>query len=190
VEQDEARTRLLDAAEELFYARGVQAVGMDEVRSRSGVSLKRLYQCFPSKDALVEEYLRRRDRRWRAELADHVAHRAAPGRESVLAVFDWLGRWFAEPAFRGCAFANSFGEFGDSAPAVAAVAREHLEALRRYLRTLADALPVESPSVLAEQLLVLVQGATTTAAITGRPDSAAHARAMAGAVINAAGHEA
>lgn len=185
MEQDEARIRLLDAAEELFYARGVQAVGMDEVRSLSGVSLKRLYQCFPSKDALVEAYLRRRDARWRASLAADVAGRAAPGRPAVLAVFDWLARWFAEPAFRGCAFANSFGEFGDSAPGVAAVAREHLEALRGYLTELAAALPVEEPAEVAEQLLILVQGATTTAAITGRPDSALHARAAADTLVTA-----
>ncbi|MFE6931078.1 helix-turn-helix domain-containing protein, partial [Streptomyces sp. NPDC057699] len=56
---------MLDAAQELFYGRGVQAVGMDAVRSASGVSLKRLYQLFPSKDALVLEFLRQRDVRWR-----------------------------------------------------------------------------------------------------------------------------
>lgn len=69
---DAARERVLDAAQELFYGRGVQAVGMDAVRSASGVSLKRLYQLFPSKDALVLEFLRQRDVRWRLRLADHV----------------------------------------------------------------------------------------------------------------------
>jgi AcrR family transcriptional regulator len=58
-----ARERALDAAEELFYGRGVQSVGMDDVRGASGVSLKRLYQLFPSKEQLVEAYLERRDAR-------------------------------------------------------------------------------------------------------------------------------
>ena len=44
-----AKARVLDAAEELFYGRGVQDVGMDEIRSASGVSLKRLYRLFPAK---------------------------------------------------------------------------------------------------------------------------------------------
>ena len=117
----EATDRLLEAAEDLFYAHGVQAVGMDAVRARSGVSLKRLYQSFPSKNDLVEAYLRRRDERWRASLRDFVHARG----DDPLAVFDWLGNWFAEPGFRGCAFVNSFGEFGEPAPGIAAVIRKH-----------------------------------------------------------------
>ena len=53
----EATIKLLDTAEELFYAEGVHTVGMDAIRTHSGVSLKRLYQCFPSKESLVEAYL-------------------------------------------------------------------------------------------------------------------------------------
>ena len=68
----EATDRLLEAAEELFYAHGVQAVGMDAVRARSGVSLKRLYQTYPAKNDLVEAYLRRRDERWRRSLREFV----------------------------------------------------------------------------------------------------------------------
>lgn len=56
-----AREQALDAAEELFYGRGVQSVGMDDLRGASGVSLKRLYQLFPAKEQLVEAYLERRD---------------------------------------------------------------------------------------------------------------------------------
>jgi len=51
------RGRVLDAAEELFYGRGIQSVGMDDIRGTSGVSLKRLYQLFPAKEQLVEAYL-------------------------------------------------------------------------------------------------------------------------------------
>jgi AcrR family transcriptional regulator len=93
-----ARARVLDAAGELFYGRGVQAVGMDEIRSASGVSLKRLYQLFPSKGDLVQAYLRRRDARWRAALAGYVDARPAAVR--VLAVFDCLTQAGIAPAPR------------------------------------------------------------------------------------------
>ena len=59
-----AREQALDAAEKLFYGRGIQSVGMDDIRGASGVSLKRLYQLFPAKEQLVEAYLERRDVRW------------------------------------------------------------------------------------------------------------------------------
>ncbi|MEU7786878.1 helix-turn-helix domain-containing protein [Amycolatopsis sp. NPDC049159] len=173
----EATDRLLEAAEDLFYAHGVQAVGMDAVRERSGVSLKRLYQCFPAKNDLVEAYLRRRDERWRKSLREFVHARG----DDPLAVFGWLANWFAEPGFRGCAFINSFGEFGEPAPGIAAAIRLHKDEVRAYLRGLV------SGHRLADQLFALVEGATVLAAITGDPGEANTAREAAKVLLAAQG---
>jgi AcrR family transcriptional regulator len=179
-----ARARLLDAAEALFYERGVQAVGIDDVRTAAGVSLKRLYQLFPSKDRLVVEFLERRDARWRGRLADSVAARARAGAdpaERILAVFDWLGEWFAEPGFRGCAWINSYGELGGTSPDVARLAREHKSAFRLYLAALvADA---ALPPDLTDGLLLLAEGAMVTAGIFNTPDPARFARRAAEKLI-------
>ena len=126
------QAEVLAAAEALFYERGVQQVGMDEVRTAAGVSLKRLYQLFPSKDRLVLGWLAARDERWLASVGDH-ARKAG----SALAIFDWLAEWFAEPDFRGCAFVNTFGELGGTSEAVADIARSHKEAFRQLFRDLA-----------------------------------------------------
>ncbi|MBK1786090.1 TetR/AcrR family transcriptional regulator [Prauserella cavernicola] len=183
---DEATTRLLDAAEHEFYGRGIHTVGMDTIRARSGVSLKRLYQCFPSKENLVEAYLARRDERWRRSLADHVERHARTPDEAPLAVFDWLHEWFGEDGFRGCAFINSFGELGATSPRVAAVDRAHKDALREYLRGLTAALDVADPDALADQLLTLVEGATVIAAMSGEPTAAHPARNAAETLLAAA----
>ncbi|KFG71183.1 TetR/AcrR family transcriptional regulator [Streptomyces mutabilis] len=181
-DDEAARARALDAAEELFYARGVQAVGMDAVRNASSLSLKRLYQLFPSKEALVLQFLRRRDERWRQALARHVDTRTAPD-ERLLAVFDWLHAWFREPGFRGCAFINSFGELGGVSADVAEQARHHKQAFRDYLADLVAASGL--PADLADQLLLLAEGAITTAAITGTAAPAVHARTAALALLRA-----
>ncbi|PXY25341.1 TetR family transcriptional regulator [Prauserella sp. PE36] len=186
MDRDEATTRLLDAAEREFYERGIQSVGMDVIRARSGVSLKRLYQCFPSKETLVEAYLRRRDERWRRSLAEHVSTRALSAEDAPLAVFDWLHAWFAEEGFRGCAFINSFGELGATSPRVAGVDRAHKDALRAYLRGLTAALDVADPDALADQLLTLVEGATVIAAMSGDPSAAHTAKAAAKTLLAAA----
>src|SRR5436305_7456476 len=119
-----AEKRVLDAAEELFYSRGIHAVGMDDIRDTSGVSLKRLYQLFPAKERLVTAFLQRRDIRWRQRLADQVSTQPTP-EERILAVFDWLFDWFSEPTYRGCAWINSFGELGATSPGVVAETRKH-----------------------------------------------------------------
>ncbi|MEU7165450.1 TetR/AcrR family transcriptional regulator [Streptomyces morookaense] len=187
---EEWAERVLDAAEELFYGQGIQAVGMDAVRTAAGVSLKRLYGLYPSKDALVEAYLTRRDARWREDLERHAA--AVPaGRERILAVYDWLERWFAEPGFRGCAFVNSFGELGAGSPAVAAAARAHKEAFCLWLTGLAAEAGAEGAAAdrLGRQLALLAEGAIALAALSGTVAPARQAQEAAGTLLERASAE-
>ncbi|MFE3031908.1 TetR/AcrR family transcriptional regulator [Streptomyces canus] len=171
-----ARERVLDAAEELFYGRGIQSVGMDDIRGASGVSLKRLYQLFPAKEQLVEAYLERRDGRWRGRLAAFVDLRPAP-EERILAVFDWLEQWFGEEGFRGCAWINSYGELGATSDRVAAQVRSHKRAFADYLTALVTA--AGRPATLAGPLFLLAEGAMVTAGITQSTRPAAEAREAA-----------
>ena len=173
---------ILDAADALFYARGVQNVGMDELRTASGASLKRLYQQFPSKEALVVAWLRRRDEQWRGRLAAHVDAVADPT-QRVLAVFDWLEGWFAEPGFRGCAFVNTFGELGATSDPVAAEARRHKELFFAYVTGLVTA--AGGSTALADQIALLAEGAIVTAAVLGTPDAARTGKAAAAVLIRA-----
>lgn len=185
----DATTRVLDAADRLFYAHGIRAVGMDRIRDAAGVPLKRLYQCFPSKAALVDAYLRRRDVSARQSMAAYVASRPTP-EARLLAVFDWLYEVFREPGFRGCALTNAFGELGPDVPDVARVVHEHKSSVRESLRQLARATAVPDPDALAAQLVVLFDGAVITAAVTGSPDAARHARAAVEVLLRAAGRDA
>ncbi|MFE3557925.1 TetR/AcrR family transcriptional regulator [Streptomyces sp. NPDC059193] len=183
MDDEEARTRLLDAAEALFYADGIQAVGMDRIRTESGVPLKRLYRLFPAKDSLVTAYLERRDERWMTSLREAVSPPDPAGAPAspLLAVFDWLAAWFSEPDFRGCAFLNAYGELGAAGPAaILDVVRRHKARLRSLLADLAG----PDDEALAEQLLILVEGATVVAALEPGPMPALRAREVAAQLIN------
>lgn len=183
MDTEEATTRVLDAAEELFYGQGIQAVGMDAVRAASGVTLRRLYQLFPSKDALVEAYLLRRDARWRGSLAAYVDGVDSPPRERVLAVFDWLGEWFREPGFRGCAFVNAFGELGATSPGVTEAARRHKEEFRRYVIGLIARTGAHASA--GAPVALLAEGAIATAALSGSDTPAREAREAAALLLDA-----
>ena len=165
VDADPIRERILDAAEELFYARGIQAVGIDAICAASAVTLRRLYQQFPTKGDLVAAYLARRDARWLRQLAAYVETAADSPEDRVLAVFDWLADWFGQPDFHGCAFINSFGELGGTSPEVAAAARQHKDAFHAFLRALTTAAGATSDT--GSQIALLAEGAMTTAAISG-----------------------
>ncbi|NYF09967.1 AcrR family transcriptional regulator [Leifsonia sp. AK011] len=180
---DTARELVLDAADRLYYARGIQAVGMDELRSEAGVSLKRLYQLFASKEAIVEQVLRRRNNAWTRGILELADQQPTP-RGKLLAIYDFLSGWFAEDDFRGCAFINSFGELGASAPGVAEAARSHKSSFQQYVGALVR--DAGAPPSLAPQLVLLAEGAQTTAAILKQPDAATQARAAAEVLIDAA----
>ncbi|MEU4675602.1 TetR/AcrR family transcriptional regulator [Micromonospora sp. NPDC023737] len=180
---EETRDRVLAAADRLYYSRGIQAVGMDALRVEAGVSLKRLYQLFPSKESIVEEVLQRRRRLWN-EMVEAAVETGETPRAKLLAVYDMLARWFDEDDFRGCVFINTFGELGANAPRVADLVREHKAQFQARLAELVA--EAGGPTSLASQLAILAEGAQTTAAIAGTSDAAVHARAAAATLIDAA----
>lgn len=174
--------RIVASADRLFYRRGIQAVGMDAVRTESGVPLKRLYAQFPSKDALLIEVLHHRGATWDAGIAAAAASATTP-RDRLLAVDDFLDAWFRTDDFRGCGFINAFGELGAVSAEVAAAAREQKSAFQHYVGSLVA--EMGASTVLASQLALLAEGAQTTAAISGLPDAAIHARTAAETLIDA-----
>src|SRR5260370_25101598 len=58
--QHETRTRILDAAEELFMLHGFEGTSMRLLTSRAGVNLAAVNYHFGSKDALIEALFRRK----------------------------------------------------------------------------------------------------------------------------------
>jgi TetR/AcrR family transcriptional regulator, repressor for uid operon len=61
---DETRARILDAAYEQFCRMGIQRSTMEDVARRAGVSRITVYRRFATKDALVEQVVRREFRRY------------------------------------------------------------------------------------------------------------------------------
>src|SRR6201995_1787264 len=65
------RDRIVGAAADLMYVKGVHATTLDDIRAATGVSKSQLYRHFPDKDALVhavialrgEQVLRRETQR-------------------------------------------------------------------------------------------------------------------------------
>jgi AcrR family transcriptional regulator len=79
-----ASRRLLDASSELFYAEGVQSVGIDRVIEKAGVAKASLYNTFGSKEALVRAYLEERHAGTTGRLTAAIASTETP-RDRILA---------------------------------------------------------------------------------------------------------
>ncbi len=177
------RDRLIGSAGDLYNLRGIQSVGMDDLRTATGISLKAIYGAFPSKNAIILAVLDKRHDDWTTSLSHRVSLVADP-EEKLLEVYEYLFDWFSEPGFRGCGFINSFAELGAVNPEVRQRVQEHKEAFQTFIAELVTAAHAEPE--LAAQLAILAEGAQTTAAIAGTTSSAKHARRAAEILIAAA----
>ena len=179
IDVERTRAKVLQAATELVYRDGTHA-GVNELAERAGVSKLSLYRHFGSKDGLIEAVLRQRSDRvvaWLKAAADVPDDPV----ERVLAVFDALRGWYAEQGFRGCAIVNAATESPEG-PA-RDVARTHLARHRELLTALAADTATAEPDLAGRQLLILLEGATVVAALTGDADAAADARRLAESML-------
>ncbi|MGW5143396.1 TetR/AcrR family transcriptional regulator [Nocardia beijingensis] len=174
----QAKQRLLTTAEELFYAEGIRAVGLDRLLQASGVGRASFYRHFASKDDLVVAVLEDRDRRWLDWLRESVEQTGDPVARP-LAVFDALAQRFARKDFRGCAFINTMVEVADRESAAHQVADRHKRRVIEYLDELLTAAGRSDADELAAELALLVDGAIVTAVREGTPEAASRARAIA-----------
>ena len=160
-----ARERILLTAHDLFYADGIRATGIDRVIAASGVTKVTFYRHFPSKDDLVRAFLDHRHGLWMAWFVDALGRRGAQrrieGGQALMVLADVMAEWFADPAFRGCAFINSVVEIGASVAGATGIAREHK---REMVEVIAGLLPdVPQRMALAQAAALGVDGAIVKA---------------------------
>ena len=179
------RERLLEAAAELFYAEGVQSVGIDRVIERAGVAKASLYSTFGSKEELVRAYLDERHARTIGRLraaADAVDPSDPVGR--ILAVFDEQAEIFRRPGYHGCAFTAAAAEAPRDGR-INEAARSYRAEMRALFTDLATAVGAPDPPLLASQLQLLYDGGAAAANLDRDPSIAAPVRAAAQALIAA-----
>jgi AcrR family transcriptional regulator len=151
-------TKLLDAADELFFTAGIGATPIDAVLARAGVSAATLYRGYPSKAALVAAALERRHNAW-LEVWDRAIEREVTPRGKLLAVFDALDEFRSRPdGSRWCAFLGSAAEYAHPPEEISRAVTRDTDSLRSRLRELAAAAGPTRAAELSNQLLLVVTG--------------------------------
>jgi len=179
------REKLITAANDLFFEHGFHAVGLDQILERVGVTKTTFYNHFESKDALVIAVLLERDRIDLAEwLAIMEKRGGADPRSRILALFDLLEEWLADPSFKGCMFFKAATEYPSPNDPVHQAALVHGQNLHEALRQNAVASGARDPIALASQLMMVLTGAILTRHSTGQVDRARSARATARVLVD------
>lgn len=151
-------TKLLDAAEELFFTHGISATPIDAVLARAGVSAATLYRGYASKEELVAAALERRQSAW-LEVWDRAIDQQETARDKLLAVFDALDEFRGRPdGSRWCAFLGSAAEYADPPEEMSRAVAHDTEALRARLLELAGPVGGRRAPELANDLVLVVTG--------------------------------
>ena len=176
-----ARQRILDAAIRLFYREGINATGVERLAAEASVSKRTLYQHFPSKSAVVEEYLR--------SLQQGVGDPVRPGpalakrspKARILALFE------APPVggtMRGCPFHNAAVEAAGGMPEIHDIVEAHKRSYIDGLVALARGAGAANSRLVGNQLAVLYEGAAALSTSLNDPEPWTHARKAAKVLLD------
>jgi AcrR family transcriptional regulator len=159
-----ARERLLAAANELFYAHGVQTVGIDRIIEQAGVAKASLYNLFGSKEELVAAYLASRHDGTTSRLTEAIERFDDP-RLKILAVFDTQANQYEQADFNGCAFIAASTE-APPGGLIERAADDFRTWIRAMFTDLAEQVGAPDPANLGRQLQLVYDGA----GLAGRMD--------------------
>ncbi len=162
-----ARQRIFDTASELFYLKGIRAVGVETIAAEADTTKMSLYRNFPSKDELVAEWLREHDANfWQTWDAMANRHPRDPRRQ-IKAAFALLARHVADPKARGCPMANAAVEITEKDHPARKVIEAHKAKLRTRLAQMCTQMEAPEPRLLADHLFLLMEGAQVTTQTLG-----------------------
>jgi len=154
-----AATRIFETARDLFYRRGIRAVGVDEIVCQAGVTKPSLYRSFDSKDDLVAKCLESYAAEGMAEIDARIEAAGPLPLARLRALLAHYAEEMAEPGFRGCPMSNAAVEFPEEGHPGRLVVESCKTALRERIVGLTRALPADDPDALADGLILLIEGA-------------------------------
>jgi AcrR family transcriptional regulator len=172
----DARQRLLETADRLFYRDGLRAVGIDRIIAEAGVAKMSLYKHFPSKDDLILAVLQHREDGVLAFFRSAMERHSPKAKSPLRAFFAALKDFFKSPGFRGCPFQNAAVELADPDHPATAFVRGHKRRFSEFLGGLVEQTVGKAAAKVAPAINLLVEGAILTAVIQGNPDAADVAR--------------
>jgi AcrR family transcriptional regulator len=180
-----AADKLCDVAGDLFYKRGIRAVGVEEIVTETGVTKPTLYRNYASKDDLVSACLLKSVEQTQAGL-DAIETRFADDPAGALrAIIAFFADVVAEPDYRGCALMNAAVEFPEPGHPVRDVSERFKAGLRGRLAGHTRRLDTRDPDALADGLTLLIEGASTSRHTSGSQGPSAALAKAAEALIGA-----
>lgn len=169
----EARDRLLRTASAIFYAKGINSVGVEEILSEARVTRATFYRHFPSKDDLIVAYLKATDEHIRVQV-HAITEQQQPAADTIRAIARWIVGQIKSSDFRGCAFLNAAAEYPDAGSRVQQAVLEHRAWFQQVMQAELERLRGE-PSEAGAQFFVMIRDGAMAAGFLANRDAVCEA---------------
>lgn len=162
-----AASKVFDTAKDLFYKRGVRAVGVDEIVCGAGVTKPSLYRAYKSKDDLVAACLQDSVDQGRSEIYAAIDAAGPAPLDRLRAVIDHYAVKMRSPEFRGCLISNVAVELAEPGHPGRAIVEDCKTEFRSIISQLTRDLGTSHPEALADGLVLVIEGAMATHHVFG-----------------------
>jgi AcrR family transcriptional regulator len=177
------RERIVTTARGLFHELGIRAVGIDTIAEVAGTNKTTLYRHFTSKDDLITECLRSRAQEARHWWAVLEARSPGDGPSQLRCWVAGVAKRLEDDS-RGCAFANAAVELTEEEHPARKFIADFKTEYRDWLAKLCRGAGVKKAELLADTLMILLDGALTNRQSVGPRGPSSQFRAMSEAIID------
>jgi AcrR family transcriptional regulator len=180
------RQRILQAARELFYRDGINAVSVDAIAAAAGTNKMTLYRHFSSKDELVAACLTQLAEEGEALWETARGHHPGDPQAQLRYLLKRVSEFAAESTGRGCALANAAVELAERKHPARKVVEAHKRRQRERLVALVREAGYLRAERVADELFLLVEGARVSLQSVGPAGPGARLYALACELLDSA----
>jgi len=152
------RERIVACALDLFHRNGIRGVGVEAIVEAAHTNKMTLYRHFGSKDDLIIEYLNYKGRKSEETWAEIESEHPGDPVGQLYAFVRHAAKFIAEDE-RGCDLANAAVELTEEGHPGLKVIEEFKVQQRNRLAQLCEAAGASQPGLLADSLVLLIEGA-------------------------------
>ena len=162
--KDQTRTHIIQTASELFYSKGYNLTGINEIIAKAGIAKATLYSHFRSKEDLCIAYLDARDQELLEEIEQFCSKRNK-GNDQLIAVLEFLIPFFKTRKFNGCWCIRTAAEIPRENKKIKAKIRQNKTQFLSFIENLVKRnkgrMKQQRQEALARKIYLLYEGAVT-----------------------------
>jgi AcrR family transcriptional regulator len=158
---DPARDRIVAAAADLFFRKGIHATGVDTLIEEANVAKSTFYRHFRSKDELIVAWLRSPQARWIDIVRAQIDANDTPPARALLEFWDRLGDWAEKEGHLGCPYLKALAEIDKPDHVARLEVDAFVQEVDDFFTRTADAGGFPRPRELGIRLRLLTMGVLT-----------------------------